>query len=392
VFADGRFTALAFVICFPPLCFWVGDRLTPFCLYPHVGLLIATWFSLYSLSPLHAFATSAVWPLILQVVFCLLLSMHILVTGASGFVGRMACVEFAERGFCVRAVTRGSQSVAGLSLVNGLEFAYVSSISSSTNWLSALSGVDAVIHLAGRAHVMNDPEADPLSSFRQINVDGTLELARQAASQGVRRFIFLSSIKVNGEATDPFVPFRVTDPASPMDAYAISKYEAEIGLSSIAAETGMDYVIVRPPLIYGPNTKGNFNSLLKLLEKGVPLPLASITRNRRSYISLGNLVDLLISCLSHKNPLSCTLLVSDGEDISTASLVRRLGSAIGKPANLFPVPDSLLRYGSNFVGRGSTYQRLCGSLAVDSSATRSLLGWTPALSLDEGFASVALGF
>ena len=318
--------------------------------------------------------------------------MRVLVTGASGFVGRMACVIFAERGFRVRAVSRASESVAGLSLVDGLEFVSVSSISSSTNWLSALSGVDAVIHLAGRAHVMNDPEADPLSSFRQINVDGTLELARQAASQGVSRFIFLSSIKVNGEATDPFVPFRVTDLPSPKDAYAISKYEAEIGLISIAAETGMDYVIVRPPLIYGPNTKGNFNSLLKLLDKGVPLPLASITRNRRSYISLGNLVDLLISCLMHKNPLSCTLLVSDGQDISTASLVQRLGSAIGKPANLFPVPNSLLRFSSNLLGRGSIYQRLCGSLAVDSSATRSLLGWTPALTLDEGFASVASGF
>jgi len=318
--------------------------------------------------------------------------MLILVTGASGFVGRMTCVKLAERGFRVRAVIRSVETAAELSVVNGLEFVFVSSLSSTTNWLSCLSGVDAIIHLAGRVHVMNDLEADPISAFRKVNVDGTLELARQAAIQGVRRFIFLSSIKVNGEATDAFLPFRVTDPPSPKDSYALSKHEAEIGLRSIADETDMDCVIVRPPLIYGPNVKGNFYSLLRLLHKGVPLPLASITGNRRSYISLGNLVDLLIACLMHKNALSCTLLVSDGEDISTESLVRRLGSAIGKPAKLFSVPDSLLMCGFNFAGRGSIYHRLCGSLVVDSSATRSLLDWTPKLSLEEGFASVAISF
>ncbi|AOF87746.1 3-beta hydroxysteroid dehydrogenase/isomerase family protein [Hydrogenophaga sp. RAC07] len=248
-----------------------------------------------------------------------------------------------------------------------------------------------VLHLAARVHVMDDPSADPLTAFRQTNTAGTLHLARQAAAVGVRRFVFVSSIKVNGECTAAGQPFTATDAPAPQDPYGISKMEAEQGLRQIAAETGMEVVIIRPPLVYGPGVKANFASLMRAVQRGIPLPLASVTHNRRSFVALDNLVDVLITCVDHPAAANQTFLVSDGEDLSTTDLLRRLGHAMNKPARLFPVPPSLLQFGANLLGKGDMAQRLLGNLQVDIDHTRNTLNWTPPLSVDEGLRRAVAG-
>lgn len=301
--------------------------------------------------------------------------MKLLVTGANGFVGRALCAELIARGHVVRAAMRHVDA----QIENAVE---VGSIDEQTDWFAALRDVDIVIHLAARVHVMHDTSADPLEEFRKVNLHGTENLARQAAQAGVKRLVYVSSIKVNGEQTAS-APFSETDSANPQDPYGVSKWEAEQALRRVADETGMEVVIVRPPLVYGAGVKGNFAQMLKILVKGIPLPLASI-KNRRSLIYVGNLVDALTLCAMHPAAANQTYLVSDGEDISTSDLLRQLGAAMGHPARLFPCPPILLKMAGRLTGKSDQVERLLGSLQVDSSKIRRELGWIPPFSLQAG--------
>lgn len=318
----------------------------------------------------------------------------ILVTGATGFVGRALVDRLALDGLAVRVGVRSDDVAVPL----GVQVARVGDLSSQTDWSRVLVDVPVVVHAAAKVHVMNEAALDPLTEYRFVNVQGTLHLARQAAAAGVKRFVFLSSIKVNGETTPaPLAgggraPFRPDDVPAPQDPYGISKMEAEAGLREIAVQTDMEVVIIRPPLVYGPGVKANFASIMRWLVRGLPLPLGAVTRNRRSLVALDNLVDLIVVCLSHPAAANQTFLVSDGEDLSTADLFRRMGEALGHPARLLPVPPTLLRLGASLLGKPELMQRLCGSSQVDISKTRQLLGWAPPLSVDEGLEKAAEGF
>jgi nucleoside-diphosphate-sugar epimerase len=306
----------------------------------------------------------------------------VLLTGAGGFIGRALCVEAVARGTAVRGASR-SQS----GLPKGVENVVIGSIGGSTDWGAVLNGCNVVIHLAARVHVMQDANVDPLAEYRRVNVLGTLNLAQQAAKSGVRRFVFISSIGVNGAATAQ-KPFTSDDQAQPHSPYAQSKYEAELELQDLAAKTGMEVVIIRPPLVYGPGAPGNFGSLMRWLRLGIPLPLGAI-HNQRSLVALDNLVDLIVTCLTHPAAANQTFLVSDGEDVSTTELLRRMGQALGCPVHLIPTPASWLKLAAMLVGKQDVAQRLCGSLQVDIEKTRHLLGWTPPLSLDQGLLRAA---
>jgi nucleoside-diphosphate-sugar epimerase len=238
---------------------------------------------------------------------------------------------------------------------------------------------------------MNDKSADPLEEFRKINVDTTIHLAKQAAAAGVRRFIFLSSIKVNGESTKLGSPFTAGDLPTPQDPYGVSKHEAERALHTIVEQTGMEVVIIRPPLVYGPGVKANFAFMIHIIQRGLPLPLASIAGNRRSLVALGNLVDLIVTCINHPAAANQTFLVSDDEDVSTAELLRRMGQALNRPAKLFYIPSLLLRFGAALLNKSEIYQRLCGSLQVDITKTKALLNWKPPLSVDQGLRQLIKG-
>lgn len=313
--------------------------------------------------------------------------MTTLVTGANGFVGSALCARLLRDQTAVRGAARPLSS-----LPDGVEAIAVGRLSSETDWTVALRGVGQVVHLAARVHVMNDKSTDPLAEFRRVNVEGTANLARQAVAAGVRRFVYLSSIKVNGEFTQEGRPFAADDAPAPEDPYGVSKHEAEQALHQIAADTGMEVVIIRPPLVYGPGVKANFESMIRWLARGVPLPLAAVTQNRRSLVALDNLVDLVVTCLNHPAATNQTFLVSDGEDLSTADLLKRIGAALGCPARLFHLPPGLLKLGAALVRKPGIYQRLCGSLQLDIAKTRQLLGWSPLVSVDEGLRRTANGF
>jgi nucleoside-diphosphate-sugar epimerase len=301
--------------------------------------------------------------------------LKILVTGASGFVGRTLRNKVASSSkFDVTGAVRSG--------VQACDFA-VGNLDGQTNWQLPLDDRDIVIHTAARAHVMKDEVPDPLAEYRKVNVEGTLNLARQSAEAGVRRFIFISSIKVNGEQTTQGKPFTADDVPAPEDPYGVSKLEAEAGLYEIASETGMEVVIIRPPLVYGPGVKGNFASMIKLVEKGLPLPLGAI-HNKRSLVALDNLVDLIITCIDHPAAANQVFLAGDGQDVSTSELLRGVGRAMGKPARLIPVPAGMLMFGAGLLGKKAVAQRLLGSLQVDISKARNLLGWEPPLSVEEG--------
>jgi nucleoside-diphosphate-sugar epimerase len=308
--------------------------------------------------------------------------MKVLVTGANGFVGRALCAELLRHGHAVRGAVRRHDCTT--SLDPHVEGVAVGSIGASTKWTAALTGCDAVVHLAARVHVMRDQASDPVTLFREVNTEGTLNLARQAASGGVKRFIFVSSIKVNGEGSDS--AYREIDPPDPKDAYAVSKWEAEQGLIAIASETRMEVVILRPPLVYGPGVKANFLQLIEALRRGWPLPLSSM-HNRRSLLYLGNLVDAIRLCLKHPAAAGQIFMVDDGAPVSTPELVRAMADAMGRPAWLVPVPVVLLEILGRLLGRRQTISRLTDSLWVDSTAIRSCLGWTPPYSMAEGLAA-----
>lgn len=312
--------------------------------------------------------------------------MNILITGANGLVGRSACTRALAAGMRVRGATRRA-----LPLPSGVHAVVVPGLGSPAGWAAGLAGCEAVLHAAARVHVMSESVSDPLVEFRRINVEGTLQLARQAAAAGVRRFVFVSSVKVNGEGTTVHRPFTAADAPAPQDPYGISKMEAEQGLRQIATDTGMEVVIIRPPLVYGPGVKANFATLMRWLQRGIPLPLGAVTNNRRSLVALDNLVDLLMTCIDHPAAANQTFLVSDGEDLSTTELLRRMGHAMACPARLLPVPPTLLRLGAAALGKGNVAQRLLGSLQVDISHTRDTLGWTPPISVDEGLRRAAAG-
>ena len=297
-----------------------------------------------------------------------------LVTGASGFIGSALLREMALRGVSVRGASRlGQQTGEWL----------VGDINAETDWRPALAGVSCIVHTAGRAHVLRDVEADPLGAFRRVNVDGTLRLATQAVETGVRRLVFISSIGVNGISTDGRGPFTSDDEPSPIEAYGQSKLEAELALRAIAARTGLEVVVVRPPLVYGSGVRANFRRLMNLVQRRLPLPLGSVV-NRRSLVALDNLVDMLICCAVHPVAAGETFLVSDDDDLSTPDLLRRLGVAMGVPVRLFPAPRWLLLQGARLIGKRGEAERLLGSLQVDIRRTRELLGWEPLISVDEG--------
>ncbi|OQS38632.1 UDP-glucose 4-epimerase family protein [Chromobacterium haemolyticum] len=306
--------------------------------------------------------------------------MIVAVTGANGFIGARVVDMLEKQGRIARACVRD------LHPDRSADFRYCSigNIGADTDWSRALSGVSVVVHTAARVHVMRDTASDPLEAFREVNVRGTLNLARQAAALGVKRFIFVSSIKVNGEATPFDCPFRADDPPLPIDAYGLSKLEAERGLLEIAKQTGLEVAIVRPPLVYGAGVKGNFASLIEVVRRGVPLPLGAIQGNRRSMVSLENLVSLLIKCIDHPKAVNQIFLVCDGEDLSTAELLLRLGRAMERPVRLMYVPAVILKCGAAMLGRKNIAQRLLESLRVDDQKTREVLGWNPVLSVDQG--------
>lgn len=311
---------------------------------------------------------------------------RVLVTGANGFIGRSLCVDAAARGFKVGAVSRSP-----CELPAGIENWVVASMDECTDWQGVLGGgYDVIIHLAARVHVMRDAAINPLAEFRRVNVKGAVNLARQAAAAGVRRFVFISSIGVNGNETIGR-PFTAQDRVAPHSAYAVSKHEAELELQALALQTGLQVVIIRPPLVYGPGAPGNFGSLMRWLQRGVPLPLGAID-NRRSLVALDNLVDLIITCITHPAASNQTFLVSDGQDVSTTELLRCMGQAMGRPARLLAVPTGLLTLAAAMLGKRDMAQRLCGSLQVDIEKTCQLLGWRPPLTLEQGLKKAAQGF
>jgi nucleoside-diphosphate-sugar epimerase len=304
--------------------------------------------------------------------------MKVLLTGANGFVGKRILDNISRNsGIEHRAVYRRKERTSDSEVVE------VQTLDADTNWSEAVAGQQVVIHAAARVHVMNDSTLNPLSEYRRVNTEGTLNLARYAAVAGVKRFIFISSIKVNGEETSNGRFFTEKGKPAPDDAYGISKLEAEKGLMGIAEETGMEVVIVRPPLVYGPGVKGNFASMIKLVELGLPLPLGAI-QNKRSLVAVDNLVDLIVTCIDHPAAANQVFLVGDGHDLSTTELLRSVAKAIGKPSRLIPVPQSMLMFGARLVGKGDVAQRLLGSLQVDISKARTLLGWEPPVTVDEG--------
>ena len=294
-------------------------------------------------------------------------------TGSSGFVGRRLCACLLQQGWSVRGLSRRGLAPEGVEAV-------ACDLLQRPVDEALLRGVDVVVHTAARVHVMHDQADDPLCEFRKMNVEATLRLAQQAADCGVKRFVFISSIKVNGECSDDRVPFSPDDTDIPDDPYGRSKWEAEQGLHTLAAETELEVVIVRPPLVYGPGVKGNFLRLLKWVERGVPLPLGAV-ENRRSLVALDNLVDFIALCAEHPDAAGETFLIADGQDISTTQLLQQLAHAMGRQARLLAVPVGWMRCAAGLMGKSDMADRLFGSLQVDSSKARELLGWRPVITM-----------
>ena len=312
--------------------------------------------------------------------------MKVLVTGANGFVGQAVCQALIANKRSVLAVTRSLKASNLLSIkeqyaqyLYGLEadFTEISSIQPH------VKDIEAVVHCAARVHQVQEQATNPLAEYRRVNTEATLQLAQTMANAGVKRFIFLSSVKVNGEFTEHGQVFRADDLIDTQDPYGISKWEAEQGLRDIAAKTGMEVVIIRPPLVYGPGVKANFLTMMQWLQKGIPLPLGSI-HNRRSFVALPNLVDFISLCVTHPQAANQTFMISDQHDLSTTELLRGLGQALDRPARLLPVPQALLEMGLKVIGKAGIAQRLCSNLAVDASPATQLLGWKPPVTVQQG--------
>lgn len=315
-----------------------------------------------------------------------LVAVRVLVTGANGFVGRNLCAVLNRQQHAVVAAVRAvNADVTGL-----VQTVVIGSIDADTDWLAALCNVDVVVHLAARVHVMSDHAKDPLVEFRHVNVAGTLNLAMQATEAGVKRFIFISSVKVNGECTEINQPFIEENAANPQDAYGLSKFEAEQGLLMLKQQTDMEIVIIRPPLVYGVGVKANFANMLRAVKRGIPLPFGAIN-NQRSFVYVGNLVSLILCCLDHPSAANQAFLVSDGQDLSTPELLRACALAMGVKSRLLPVPQRLIAFAAAMLGKRAIAQRLSGNLQVDIAKARTLLGWEPPVSVADGLKATALG-
>lgn len=311
----------------------------------------------------------------------------LLVTGASGFLGNALLQRLVKNDHAVRASVR---NFGDISLLGKADIVKVDGLAMATNWSNALAGIDVVVHCAARVHVMQDNIQNPLTAYREVNVDGTLALARQAAQAGVRRFVFVSSIGVNGNTNN--FPFTEKDMPNPIGPYAQSKWEGEQGLQSICQQTSMELVIIRPPLVYGPNAPGNFGKLVRWVTSGVPLPLGAIQCNRRSLVALDNLVDFLALCADRErspNAANELFLISDNQDISTTELLHKVAQAFGVKVHLLSVPLPMLRFFAQVLGKSEEANRLWGSLSVDSSKARTLLGWKPVVTIDDQLRIIA---
>ncbi len=306
--------------------------------------------------------------------------MKIVLTGATGFLG----------GHLLRSLVHENVHIIGRSKPEKILDAHFfrASIEKNIDFSNVLINAHVLIHCAARAHVIRDEESDPLAAYRAINVEGTINLATQAASMGVKRFIFISTVKVNGESTDKSIPLKPTDKPQPTDSYGISKLEAELGLQKIAAETNMEVVIIRPVLVYGPGVKANFYNMMKALSMGVPLPFGAID-NKRSLVYVDNLIDLIKVCIDHSSAANQIFFASDGEDLSTTDLLKRLGGALNLPVRLVSLPVVFFKFVSRMLGKEENFHRLASSLVVDISKNRDLLGWIPPVSVDDGLSKTA---
>lgn len=311
--------------------------------------------------------------------------MSILVTGHTGFLGQVLVRYLQPKFSSITLVGRRSLELQS-------SVFYQREMSSDADYSDCLSSIDVVIHCAARVHIMNDEASDPIMACREVNTYGTLNLAKQAVKAGVKRFVFISSIKVNGESTDAKRPFTANDVHNPQDPYGLSKSEAESQLLALGQETGMEIVIIRPPLVYGPGVKANFASLLNLASKGLPLPFGCFNTNRRSMVSVDNLVDLIVTCIDHPKAANQVFLVSDDEDLSTAQLISRLSRACGKSGFLLPIPVFLFKVVARVLRKKDVIERLSGSLRVDISKTKDVLSWSPPQSVDDGFKLTAEAF
>ena len=311
--------------------------------------------------------------------------MNILLTGATGFVGKALDSELKKNNFHIKYLS-GQSILKSLKSDNLKNF-----IKENINWSEYLSNTACVIHCAARSHIMKETETDPLAVYRSANVEATYNIAKQAARYGVKRFIFLSSVKVNGERTIGSSSFKYSDISKPKDAYAISKLEAEEALLELSKQTGLEIVIIRAPLVYGEEVKGNFKRLLNLVYKKIPMPFAKVS-NLRSFIGIENLTNLIVCCIDHPKAAGQTFLASDGEDISTPDLIKKLSKLMGQPSRLFAFPLLIIKLISYLIGKSLEVKRLLDSLRVDSSNTQEVLGWSPPLSLDEGLKKTVIWY
>ncbi|KOY60624.1 nucleoside-diphosphate sugar epimerase [Photorhabdus heterorhabditis] len=296
----------------------------------------------------------------------------ILLTGSTGFVGSSILDKLSRKSFRTFGRVRPANQLADF---------FSGSIDANTDYSLALKDVNVVIHSAARVHITNDSSLDPLAAYREVNTEGTLNLARQAAQAGVNRFIFISTIGVNGRRTIDH-PFRISDLPSPWDFYSQSKYEAEVGLWDIQATTGMEITVIRPPLVYGPNAPGNFGKLVNAITTERWLPLGAI-HNKRSFVALDNLVDLVITCIDHPNAANQTFLISDDQDVSTTEFMKKIANALGKPSKLIPIPMGFIRFVAGIIGKKSVAERLCNSLQIDISHTKYTLNWVPPVTMEQ---------